>query len=102
MRCARKRGGSDENIASGGNAPASGIFGTDTEMVDHDGGDVLENGLEVTSSDDEEELDPRRDLRAEAVSTRHLLAHQPKNRYCIVKLVFGARCSAPLQTQCVI
>ena len=75
-------GGSDENTASGDNAPASGIFEADTEIVDHDGEDVLEHGLEVASSGDEEEPDPRRDLRVEAVSTRRLLTHQPKNRYC--------------------
>ena len=51
-------------------------------MVDRDGEDVLEHDLEVAPSEDEEESDPRRDLRAEAVSTRHLLTHQPKNRYC--------------------
>ena len=34
------------------------------------------------SSDDDVDPDPRRDLRAEALSTKHLLIHQPKNRYC--------------------
>ena len=38
--------------------------------------------IESNSSDDEVEPDPRRDLRAEALSTKHLLTHQPKNRYC--------------------
>ena len=47
------------------------------------------------SSDEESaEPDPRRDLRSEAVSTRHLLTHRPKT--LIARLAFAARCSVPL------
>ena len=47
-------------------------------------GDEDEAGLalETSSSDDDGELDPGRDLRAGGISIPHLLSHQPKNRYC--------------------
>ena len=41
----------NEPPASGGNAPASGIFETDAEIVDRDGEDVLGHDLEVASSE---------------------------------------------------
>ena len=45
--------------------------------------DVVDVGGEHGSSDEDDgDSDPLRDLRAEAISTRHLLTHRPKNRYC--------------------
>ena len=35
-----------------------------------------------SSDEDDVDSDPRRDLRAEATSIRHLLIRRPKNRYC--------------------
>ena len=82
MQCARKRGGPDDDPASGGNAPASGISEPETAVVNPGVENTAGLDIEDNPSDDEVEPDPRRDLRAGAISTRHLLTHQPKNRYC--------------------
>ena len=75
-------GGSDDDPASGGNAPASGASEPETAVVNPGVENTARLDIEDNSSDDEVEPDPRRDPRAEAISTRHLLIHQPKNRYC--------------------
>ena len=83
VQCARKRGGGpDDDPASGGNAPASGISEPETAVVNPGVENTARLDIEDNTSDDEVEPDPRRDLRAEAISTRHLPTHQPKNRYC--------------------
>ena len=51
--------------------------------------------IESNSSDDGVEPGPCRDLRADALSTKHLLTHHPKNRYCKA----CARCKM-LRTPC--
>ena len=76
-------GGSDSNTASGDNAPASGISEPETAVVNPGVENTAGLDLENDSSDDEVEPDPRRDLRAEAISTKHLLTRQPKNQYVL-------------------
>ena len=71
-----------DDPAGGRSAPASGSHEQEAVVDNTSGGD--EEGLvpELTSSDDGGEPDPRPDLRTEAISPRHLLIHQPKDRYC--------------------
>ena len=71
-----------DDPAGGGYAPASGISEPDAAVVDPGADNTAGLDIDDYSSGDEIEPDPRRDLRAEAVSTKHLLIHQPKNRYC--------------------
>ena len=75
-------GGLDDNPASEGNALASGNQELGTVVVDPSVAESANLEDERASSDDDVNPDPRRDLRAEAISNKHLLTHQPKNRYC--------------------
>ena len=71
------------NPAGGCDAPASGSYEPDTVVANPGDEDEAGLALETSSSDDDGEPDPRHDLhRAEAISTRHLVPHQPNNRYC--------------------
>ena len=65
-------GGLDDNPASEGDALASGTQESSTVVVDLSAAESagLEDGY--VSSDDDVDPDPRRDLRAEAFSTKHL------------------------------
>jgi hypothetical protein len=74
--------GSVVDSAGEGNALASGDLTGETLAVPPRGADTTECDESVSSSDDEIDHESRRDLRAEALSIRHLLTHQPKNKYC--------------------